>query len=273
MGLRINTNIEAFNAHRNLMATSSALSLSMQRLSSGLRINSAADDPAGLGISERMRAQISGLTVAQRNAQDGISMVQTAEGSLQEFTSILHRVRDLAVQYNNGVYSTADKAAITAEVGQLNAELTRMIGATNFNGIALLSSGGAMLATLQVGANSGDIITISGIDATGTLGTVVSDFATVAAGGTVSISAIDTVIDGVSSLRSTLGATQNQLEHTVNFLSVYQENLQSAESRVRDVDVAAEMTNFTRLQILQQSGIAMLAQANLASQSMLALLR
>ena len=275
MGLRINNNIEAFNAHRNLMMTSLSLSKSMEKLSSGFRINSAADDAAGLGISERMRATISGLDQASRNAQDGISMVQTAEGSLQEVNSILGRIRDLAVQYNNGTNDANAKASITAEVAQLSGELTRMIGSSSFNGIALLSSAaGVPLATLQIGANNGEIVAVPGVNAAASLGTEINRFATMAAGGaTIDISKLDTAISKISNDRSTFGAVQNRLEHTVNSLGVYQENLTSAESRIRDVDMASEMTNFTRLQILQQSGTAMLAQANMLTSSVLSLLK
>lgn len=281
MGLRINQNIEAMQAHRSLSATSQSLAKSMERLSSGFRINSAGDDAAGLGISERMRGQISGLAQAQRNAQDGISLVQTAEGALQEFHSILHRIRDLAVQYNNGVYDAQSKAAITAEVTQLNAELTRMIGVANFNGIPLLcGTVGQAMATLQIGANDGETLIIQAINAnsvlssTGTTGVngEITTFATATAGQVINLTNLDNAINQFSNLRATFGAIQNRLEHTINALGVYQENLAAAESRIRDVDMAAEMTNFTRLQILQQSGTAMLAQANMAPQSLLSLL-
>lgn len=272
MALRINTNVEAFNAHRNLTSTSNALAKSMEKLSSGLRINRAADDAAGLGISEKMRAQISGLSQASRNAQDGISLVQTAEGSLQEFHSILDRIRDLAVQYNNGIYATADKAAMTAEVAQLSAELTRLIGSTSFNGIALLSGTGVM-ATLQIGANNGETITVAAVNVNTALGSAIASFASAGVSTTIDINAIQSAIDSISTTRATFGAVQNRLEHAVNSLGVYQENLQAAESRIRDVDMAEEMSNFTRLQILQQSGVAMLAQANQSPQSVLALLQ
>ena len=271
MSLRINTNVEAFNAHRNLQMTSVALSKSMQRLSSGLRINSAGDDAAGLGISERMKGQISGLDQATRNAQDGMSLTQTAEGSLNEISSILQRVRDLAVQYSNGTYSTADRAAITAEVSQLDAEINRQIGASQFNGIALLASAGT-LATLQVGQNGTtfDQVAISGVNASTSIGTAVSNFATT---GTVSLAAIDAAINAIAANRTTFGAIQNRLEHSVNALGTMRENLMAAQSRITDVDIAEEMTNFTRLQILQQSGVAALAQANQSPNSLLSLLK
>lgn len=271
MGLRINNNIDAFNAHRNLMMTSLSLSRSMQRLSSGLRINSAADDAAGLAISERMRGQISGLAMAQRNAQDGIGLVQTAEGALSQVTSILHRVRDLAVQFNNGTIDAAGQAAITAEVDQLNQELTRLVGAADFNGIPVLSgTGGTPMVTLQVGPNRGDTMVINNIDVAASLGVGITNFVTT---GVANLTDIDNALNAISRDRGTFGAIQNRLEYTVDSLSIYQENLTAAESRIRDVDMAAEMTNFTRLQILQQSGTAMLAQANMSAQSILSLMR
>jgi len=276
MSLRINNNVEAFNAHRNLAKTAMALSKSMEKLSSGLRINTAADDAAGLGISERMRSQISGVDQASRNAQDGISLVQTAEGALNEFHTILHRIRDLAVQFNNGVYDPQSRLAITSEVAQLSSELTRMLGAATFNGIALISGSAAnpIMATLQIGANNGEIVTLPAVAANTVMGNTIFNFANAAAGVTyINMNQIDTVVDGISQARSTLGAIQNRLEHTVNFLGVYQENLQAAESRIRDIDMASEMTNFTKLQILQQSGTAMLAQANMNSQAVLSLMK
>jgi flagellin len=276
MSLRINTNVEAFDAHRNLEMTSNALASSMQKLSSGLRINSAADDAAGLGISERMKSQISGVDQASRNAQDGISMMQTAEGSLQEFQSILHRIRDLAVQYNNGVNDPGAKNAITTEVAQLSSELTRMITVASFNGVPLLSTNvaaNAILATLQIGANSGEILTISSINANTTLGNAVLGFVTATVGQYININGIDNVLNAFSNLRANFGAIENRLQHTVSALGIYQENLSSAESRIADVDMASEMTNYTRLQILQQSGTAMLAQANQSNADVLSLLK
>lgn len=272
MGLRINTNVDAINAHRNLASTSQALARSMQRLSSGLRINSASDDAAGLAISEKMRSQISGVQAALRNAQDGISMVQTAEGALQEFQSILHRIRDLAVQYNNGVNDASTQAALTAEVAQLSMEMDRMAQTTSFNGIGLLNGTG-ILATLQVGPNGGDVITISAADVASQIGLSVYSFATATPGTPLDIDAIDQAINTISAMRGQFGSVQNRLEHTVSSLGVYQENLQSAESRIRDVDFAEEMTQYTKLQILQQSGMAMLAQANSSAQTILSLLK
>ena len=268
MSLRVNTNVEAFNAHRNLFNTSMALSKSMEKLSSGLRINRAADDAAGLAISEGMRAQIRGTAQASRNAQDGISLVQTAEGALNEMHSILQRVRELSIQFSNGTLSTADQAKVTAEVAQLTAELVRIRDSSTFNGISLFGAAGAgTTLTIQVGANQ-NIDSASNTDRVGV--TLVGlSFSTVS----MDVSQIDTAISSVSSIRSTLGAVQNRLEHAVANLGVYQENLTAAESRIRDVDVAQEMVNFSRMQILSQSGTAMLAQANQAPQSVLSLLR
>ncbi|MBC7459857.1 MAG: flagellin FliC [Thermoleophilia bacterium] len=280
MGLRINTNVEAFNSHRSLSATTTAMSKTMEKLSSGFRINSAADDAAGLGISERMRGQIKGLAQAQRNAQDGISLVQTAEGSMQEMSVILQRVRELAVQYQNGVNGPQSQAAITAEVAQLSAEVTRMARAASFNGILLLTLGTTtptVLATLQVGPNqnASDTLAVPSVQVeTTALATVFSNFnlGTTASMASV-ITNLDTEIDKLSSNRATFGAIQNRLEYTVAALGIYQENLMAAESRIRDVDMASEMTQYTKLQILQQSGTAMLAQANQSSQSVLKLLQ
>jgi flagellin len=263
MSLRVNTNVEAFDAHRNLQQTQYALGKSMQKLSSGLRINSAADDAAGLAISEKMTAQINGTDQAQRNAMDGISLVQTAEGAYNEMHSILQRIRELSVQAQNGTLSTSDTGAIDQEVGQLTAELSRISANTQFNGLNILSG----TFTLQVGADQGSgnqiSFSLTSISFTG-LGS---------AAGATAISAIDAAITAVSSARSTLGAIQNRLEDTVDNLGVYQENISAAQSRIRDVDVAAETVNFTKLQILSQSGTAMLAQANSAPQNVLSLLR
>jgi flagellin len=257
MSLRVNNNVEAFNAHRNLEATQYGQSKSMEKLSSGLRINRAADDAAGLAISEKMRAQTRGLAQAQRNSLDGISLVQTSEGALNEMHSILQRVRELAVQRANGTLSTSDQSAIDTEVGQLTAELTRINTNTKFNGLDVMSGS----FTFQVGANANESISLS----------ITSlSFGSVSAG---DISSIDTALQNVSDNRSKLGAVQNRLEHAINNLGVFQENIASAESRIRDVDVASEMVNQTKLQILSQSGVAMLAQANQGAQGVLSLLR
>jgi len=275
MSLRIQNNVEAFNAHRQLETTSTKLSQSMERLSSGYRINRAADDAAGLAISEKLRAQIGGLDQAQRNAQDAISLVQTAEGAMSEVHSMLQRVRDLAVQYNNGTLSASDKAAITAEVAQLCAEIDRIGSQTKFNQIALLTGSGSI--SFQVGAEDGQTLNVNAVQLfgdttagiTGSIDVSVFNFT----GSSVSISAIDTAIDNVSAARSTFGSVQNRLDHTLNNLASYQENLTASESRIKDVDMASEMVEFTKLQILQQAGTSMLAQANSAPQTVLSLLR
>jgi flagellin len=267
MSLRINTNVEAFNAHRQLSATSDKLGKSMERLSSGYRINRAADDAAGLAISEKLQGQIGGLDQAQRNAQDAISLVQTAEGSLQEVHSMLQRVRDLAVQYKNGSLSASDKSAIQSEINMLASEVERIGSSAQFNGILLLSA--ANTITFQVGAEDGEVITVSTISLG--QGVPAAAFQMTAAG--ADISEIDAAIDAVSAQRAQFGAVQNRLEHTLSNLAIYEENLTSSESRIRDVDMAAEMVNFTKLQILQQSGTAMLAQANQTPQSVLQLLK
>ena len=265
MSLRINKNIEAFNAHRQLAMTSERASKSMERLSSGYRINRAADDAAGLAISEKLRGQIRGLSQAQRNAQDGVSLVQTAEGSLNEVHSMLQRVRELAVQYQNGTLSTSDKAAITAEATQLASEIERIGSSADFNGIKLLDGSGGTIS-FQVGANDGDVIAVS-------TATLSSEIGTIDLTDANAISAIDAAIQNVSTMRATFGAVQNRLEHTMNNLATYQENLTASESRIRDVDMASEMTEYTKLNILQQAGTSMLAQANQAPQAVLSLLR
>jgi flagellin len=265
MSLRINSNIEAFNAHRQLVGTSDRAAKSMERLSSGYRINRAADDAAGLAISEKLRGQINGLDQAQRNSQDAVSLVQTAEGSLNEVHSMLQRVRELAVQYQNGTLSTSDKAAITAEAAQLQSEIDRIGNAADFNGIKLLDGSGGTIS-FQVGANDGDTITVTTEKLSDKIGTIDVDQ-------TDAISAIDAAIENVSTLRGSFGAVQNRLEHTLNNLATYQENLMASESRIRDVDMASEMVDFSKNQILQQAGTSMLAQANQAPQAVLSLLR
>jgi flagellin len=364
MSLRINQNISALIANRNLAATNDNISKSLEKLSSGLRINRAADDAAGLGISEKIRAQIGGITQAQRNAQDGISLIQTAEGALQESSSILIRMRELAVQAANGSITDSDRDNIEAEVSQLLTEIDRISETTEFNTKSLLS--GIMVeagisfttpltgitATIANASNivnaeytvlvtntsssidytilNGTVVVASGADATGTitatvngiqftiasntitgnakllataagtasqefsfhiganadqttqfaiqamdtksLGIDVIDVSTVA-GANLALGLIDTAITTVSSQRSTLGAAQNRLEHTINNLNVASENLSASESRIRDVDMAYEMTNYTKNQIMLQAGIAMLAQANVSPQMVLQLLQ
>jgi flagellin len=268
MSLRINSNPEALNAHRNLLTTEGKLQKSMERLSSGYRINRAADDAAGLAITEKLQAQINGLEQAERNAQDAVSLVQTAEGSLDEVHEMLQRVRELAVQYKNGTLSTGDRTAIQSEINQLASEIERIGSTVQFNGVMLLNSNSSI--TFQVGANDGEVITVSTIS----LGSAVASAAlSLSTTGTSDISEIDTAIDAISAQRASFGAVQNRLEHTLNEIQAYHENMVSSESRIKDVDMAAEMVNYTKLQILQQAGTSMLAQANQLPQSVLSLLR
>ena len=283
MGLRIQNNVEAFNAHRQLTGTAAKAAKSMEKLSSGYRINRAADDAAGLAISEKMRGQIGGLAQAQRNAQDGISLVQTAEGALTEVHSMLQRVRDLKVQFNNGTNSDDDKTAIAAEVFQIASEIKDISSQTKFNGTAVFSATGF---TFQVGANDSETIATTATNFSGSVaaGAGLSEITTLAdtaaaktalssGGSLANISTLDDAIKNVSSARANFGAVQNRLEHRLNNLATYQENLTASESRIRDVDMAAEMTKFTKLNILQQAGTSMLAQANQAPQGVLSLLR
>jgi flagellin len=240
----------------------------MERLSSGYRINRAADDAAGLAISERLRGQIGGLDQAQRNVQDAVSMVQTAEGSLTEVHAMLQRTRDLAVQYKNGSLSTADRTAIQSEVNQLASEIERIGVSADFNGTKLLNASSTV--SFQVGAADGQVITISLVSLGSAVGT---SFSSLSATGATDIGEIDAAIDSVSAQRSAFGAVQNRLGYTLENAAIYQENLTASESRIRDVDMAKEMVNFTKLQILQQAGTSMLSQANSSSQGVLSLLR
>ena len=264
MSLMINTNIDAFDAHRNLVNTENSLSKSMQRLSSGLRINSAADDAAGLAISQKLTGQVRGLDQAQRNAQDGVSMVQTAEGSLNQVHAMLQRIRELAVQYTNGTLAASDKGAIMSEVGQLQSEIARIGTTAAFNGIALFSS--STTISFQVGANDGEHIGV----ATQSMGSLVG---AISLASTTALASIDGYINNVSAQRATFGAVQNRLQYTLDNLSTYEENLSASLSRIRDVDMASEMVNFSKEQILQQAGTSMLAQANSAPQAVLKLLQ
>ena len=352
MGLQINTNVAAMNAYRNLSSTQGTMSTSLERLSSGLRINRAADDAAGLAISEKLRAQSSGLNQATANAQDGISLIQTAEGALNESHSILQRMRQLSVQSANDTNSDADRTQIQKEVTALSSELDRLSTATQFNGKNLMD--GTFSGKFQIGANAGQEIAVSiggtdlaslglstavkatagnGVAASGFTGTSPVGNFTITSGGDVqdsaglkvgayaanvvtftdntlgtvtfassaltggvaagaagsfsitngvdvstqalasgSITTIDTAISNISGMRADLGAVQNRLQHTVNSLNVAAENTTAAESRIRDTDMAKEMTAFTRSQILSQAGVSMLAQANSAPQSVLKLL-
>ncbi|MGH3497783.1 MAG: flagellin [Nocardioidaceae bacterium] len=291
MGLSVNTNIAAMNAYRNLSVSQGQMNSSLEKLSSGFRINRAADDAAGLSISEGLRSQIGGLKVAVRNAQDGVNVAQTADGALNESTAILQRMRDLAVQASNGGSQDANaQAAADAEFQQLNKELDRIANTTSFGNQKLLDK--TYNGVFQVGANNttNDQITVT-LDATA-FGTYTPKGAAVAATGfdsaglgtssmkldnvgdaQTAIDQVDSAITGVSNARATIGAIQNRFQHTINNLNVSVENLSASESAIRDTDMAAEMSNFTKSQILQQAGTAMLAQANSSQQSILKLLQ
>jgi flagellin len=279
MSLRINSNVEAFNTHRQLVGTAAKAAKSMERLSSGYRINRAADDAAGLAISEKMRGQITGLAQAQRNVQDGVSLVQTGEGALNEVHSMLQRVRELRVQFGNDTLGTTDKQAIRDEVKQLQSEITSIRDNTKFNGITLLDGTGGTggVISFQVGASDNETIAVTTTSLTSGAGmTEITASATTASDAgfaALTLADIDASIGEVSTKRADFGSVQNRLDHRLANLSSYQENLISAESRVRDVDMADEMTSFTKSQILQQAGTSMLAQANQAPQSVLSLLR
>ncbi|MCP1191181.1 flagellin [Priestia flexa] len=278
--MRINHNIAALNTYRQLGNANNAQQSSMEKLSSGLRINRAGDDAAGLSISEKMRGQIRGLEKASQNAQDGISMIQTAEGALSEAQDILQRMRELSVQAANDTNVGTDRTAIADELGELKTELTRIKDTTQFNTQKLLdgtSAGSAGTVTLQVGANATESMaldfTAGGID----LATVISTIGTIDvstnAKAQTQVTTFQTALDSVSSGRSKLGAYQNRLEHTINNLDNAGENLTAAESRIRDVDMAKEMMNQTKASILAQASQAMLAQANQQPQGVLQLLR
>lgn len=270
MGLRINTNVPALNTGRILQRSTKALNRSLERLSSGLRINRAADDAAGLAIAEGFRSQVRGTQVAARNSQDGVSLVQTAEGALSETTNILQRVRELAVQAANGTQSTSNRESLNNEVQQLLLQIDDIALDTEFNGINVLSS--AQTVTLQSGANTSQTLAISVTGAKtndiGVSSVAVSSLALAVA----SISTIDNAIQSVTRLRSTFGAYQNRLEFTINTLQIQEENAAASESAIRDADIASETIMFTRNQILVSAGTSVLAQANIVPQTALTLL-
>lgn len=262
LSLRIGHNVEAAPIHRHLRVSGDRMALAMQRLSSGLRINSAGDDAAGLGISERLRGQIRGLEQANRNIHDGISMLQTMEAALETVHSILHRARELAVQYNNGTNSWTDKDAISAELVALSDEIARIEGSTSFNGIDLLKDATATVI-LQVGANDGETITVSLTDLFGpglSLVRPISFFTLPWLD--ADITGLDAHIADVALARGRMGAQVNRLEHALASNQATQGSLMAAESRIRDVDMAMEMTTLVRQQVLQQGAMAMLAKAN-----------
>ena len=277
MGFTIATNTSSLNAMRNLTLNQTAQSKAVERLSSGLRINRAADDAAGLAISEGLKNQISGLTQANRNAQDGISLIQTAEGALTEVHNILNRMRDLSVQSANDTNNEQSLAAIQKEVDALVTELGRITETTNFNGINLLDasagSGDDGLVNFQVGADSTDIIAVQLADVKTEVGALDLDVTTDATGRADAITTLDTAIDFVSGARADLGAVQNRLESVSRSINVSIENLSAANSRIRDTDMATEMASFTKSQILSSAATAMLAQANQMNSGVMQLLQ
>ncbi|WP_373898291.1 flagellin [Haloimpatiens sp. FM7315] len=268
----INHNMNAMNAHRNMGINTANAGKAMEKLSSGLRINRAGDDAAGLAISEKMRGQIRGLDQASRNSQDAISLIQTGEGALTETHSILQRMRELAVQASNDTNVSEDRTAIKTEITELKTEIDRISSQTEFNTQKLLN-GDFSNKTFQIGANNGQTLTLSINKMDSAALTVDALTVATATDATAAIKTIDTAITTVSTERAKLGANQNRLEHTINNLNTSSENLQAAESRVRDVDMAKEMMNFSKNNILQQAAQAMLAQANQAPQGVLQLLR
>ena len=280
--MRIQHNITALNAHRNLYNNNSSVGKNLEKLSSGYKINRAGDDAAGLAISEKMRAQITGLDMAKKNAEDGVSLVQTAEGALTEVHSMLNRMVELATQSANGTYSTGNRSEMQKEINQLASEIDRIGKASKFNGISLFASGKSI--TLHVGESGASYNQLKvsfsalsvaelGIASTVTGKTTTKMSITTSTQAKQAISAINKAIDTVSSMRSTFGALQNRLEHTINNLGVQNENLTAAESRIRDVDMAKEMMAYTKNNILVQASQAMLAQANQVPQGVLQLLQ
>ncbi len=265
----INTNVMSLNAQRNLGMSQKSMAVSLERLSSGLRINRAADDAAGLAVSESLTSQIRGLGQAIRNANDGVSLVQTGEGAAQEMHTILQRMNELAVQASNGTYTDDDRTELNREYTQLKEELQDIYTNSDFNGVDLLN--GSNTIKLHVGDSAGDTLDItttdlSGVD--GALGTITTSTLARA-----EITALATQISSVTSARATFGAAQNRLESKIRNLENVVENVSAARSRIRDADFAEETANLTRTQILQQAGVAMLAQANAMPQNALSLLR
>ncbi len=270
----INTNILSMNAQRNLNASQTSLATSVQRLSSGLRINSAKDDAAGLAIAERMRAQVRGMNVAIRNANDGVSLAQTAEGAIGQVSNMLQRMRELAVQSANATNSAGDRSNLNSEFQQLGSEITRTLSGTKFNGTAILAAG-AGAQVFQVGANNGDTVTItttnlsSHADITAVTGGDISS----AANANTALTNIDTALTTVNTERATYGAVNARFDSIIATLEVSAENLAASRGRIVDTDFAQETANLSRTQILQQAGSAMVAQANRVPQQVLLLLQ
>lgn len=278
MALTINTNVMSLNAQRNTANTQGALATSMQRLSSGMRVNSAKDDAAGLAIAERMNTQVRGMTVAVRNANDGISLSQVAESGIAAMTDALQRMRELAVQAVNSTNTSGDIDALNQEYSQLFSELNRTLGAVQFNGQSILQATGNF--DFQVGANSGQTIQITSgtLNATGAISAVSAGAASALttssnSANAANITAIDAALSSLNASRAKLGAAQSRFENTINFLQTSVENQSAARGRIMDADFAAETANLSRAQILQQAGTAMIAQANQVPQSVLSLLR
>ena len=270
--MRIQHNITALNAHRNLTNNNSAVGKNLEKLSSGYRINRAGDDAAGLAISEKMRAQITGLQTAQKNAEDGVSLVQTAEGALTEVHSMLNRMVELATQSANGTYTSANRAEMQKEITALNNEIDRISGTANFNDQLLFKAAATINLHVTEMASGGQIgVNLQQMDSA-SLKVKNVDIKT-DTGATTAITTIKAAIDSVSSMRSDYGALQNRLEHTINNLGVQAENITAAESRIRDVDMAKEMMAYTKNNILVQASQAMLAQANQVPQGVLQLLQ
>jgi len=269
MALAINTNIMSLNAQRNVSSTNRGLATSMERLSSGLRVNSAKDDAAGLAIAERMTAQVRGLQVGIRNAADGVSLAQTAEGALGSMTEALQRMRELSVQSANASNSTTDRASIDAEYQALNTEVNTIASRVTFNGLAILAADAGAQA-FQIGANVGDTITVTTTDRSAVAPG--GDVTTVANANTA-IGAIDAALDIINSDRASLGAAMSQIDNALSAQEATLQNTTAARGRIMDADFAAETANLTRYQILQQAGISMIAQANVAPQNVLALLQ
>ncbi|MEA2094767.1 MAG: flagellin [Pseudomonadota bacterium] len=271
MALSVNTNVMSLTAQRNLSSTQTGLATAMERLSSGLRVNSAKDDAAGLAIASRMDAQTRGMNVAIRNAGDAISLAQTAEGGLNEITNMLQRMRELAVQSANATNSASDRLNLDAEYQALNTEITRQVDATMFNGVAIIG-GGAGANVFQVGPNATAADTITVTTTTMAAAAPGTDITTDVLA-TAAIGLVDTALDLVTTNRATYGAVQNRFQSVINNLQVASENQAAARGRIMDADFAQETANMTRFQILQQAGTAMVAQANAAPQSVLSLLQ
>jgi flagellin len=270
----INTNLVSLNAQRNLNMSQSSLATSMQRLSSGLRVNSAKDDAAGLAIAERMNTQVRGMNVAMRNANDAISLSQTAEGALGKVGDMLQRMRELAVQSANATNGAGDRANLDAEYQALGTEIGRTLSTTKFNGIDILATG-AGAQTFQVGANSGETVTVTttNLSTNADITAVTGGGLTTAAASTTAMTNIDTALNTLNNERALYGATQNRFEAVIATLQVSAENQTAARARIMDADFAAETANLSRAQILQQAGSAMVAQANQLPQQVLALLQ